>query len=61
MNRGVGGKSRFSLVNFLSHSAEIFPKRESFGVTLLSVMEKVPIRKGGEIIKVFCRKTFVSQ
>ena len=45
----------------LSHSAENFPRRESFGVPLFLGIEKVSIRKGGERIKVFCQKIFVSQ
>ena len=53
-----GGESCFSPENFLSHSAENFPRRESFGVPLTLGIEKVSIRKGGERIKVFCQKKF---
>ena len=55
------GESRFSPENLLSHSAENFPSRESFGVPLFLSIEKVSIRKGEERIKVFCQKIFVSQ
>ena len=48
MNRGVGGKSRFSLVNFLSHSAEKFRRKKSFGVSLFSGVENFGLEKAGE-------------
>ena len=55
------GESGFSPENLLSHSAEKRPRRESFGVPLFLGIEKVLIRKGGERIKVFCQKNFVSE
>ena len=41
------GESRFSPEILLSHSAEKFPRRESFGVPSFLGIEKVSIRKGG--------------
>ena len=60
--RGVwgGGVSRFSVENFLSHSAENFRRGEPFSVSLISGTEKVWIREGSSI-KIFRRKFFVSQ
>ena len=59
--RGRGeGVSRFSVENFLSHSAENLSRGESFSVSLISGIEKVWIRGGGSI-KIFRRKFFVSQ
>ena len=43
--RGGGGVSRFSIENFLSHSAENL-RRESFTVALISGAEDVWIRGG---------------
>ena len=54
-----GGVSRYSIENFLSHSAEDFRRGESFSVSLISGMEIVWIRgRGGEYqdfpSKIFC-------
>ena len=38
---GRGGDSRISLEKFLSHSVEIFPRRESFGASLNSSIGNV--------------------
>ena len=42
-----GGVSRFSVENFLSHSAENLSRGEFFSVSLISGIEKVWIRGGG--------------
>ena len=63
MDKGGGGTSRFSVEKCVSHSAEIFRLRggggESIIVAIILSKEKVSIRGGG--IKIFSRKTFVSQ
>ena len=46
--RGRGGVSRFSIENILSHSAEKFRRGGFFSVSLISGIEKVWIRGGGE-------------
>ena len=56
----MGRESRCSPENLLSHIAENFPRRESFGFPLFPGTEKLSIRKGGERIKAFCRKILVS-
>ena len=58
---GKWGESRSSPESLLSHSAENFPRRESFDVPLFPGTEKVSIRKGGEKIKLLCQKLVVSQ
>ena len=55
-----GGVSRFSVKSFLSHSAKEFRREESFSVSLISGIEKVWIRGGGDSIKCFSRKLIVS-
>ena len=47
MNRGVGGKSRFSLETLLSDSAEKFRRKKSFGVSLFSGVENFGLEKAG--------------
>ena len=57
-----GGLSRFSVKNYLSHSAEKFRGwGESFSVSFISGIDKVWIRGGGGSIKIFRPKLFVSQ
>ena len=57
-----GGVSRFSVENYLSDSAEKFLRRgESFSVSLISGIDNVWIRLGGDCIKFFRPKFFVSQ
>ena len=46
MDKRWGGVSRFSVGNFLSHSAKNFRRGESFSVSLISRIEKVWIRRG---------------
>ena len=54
-----GGESRFSPESFLSHSAENFPRRESFGVTLFLGIEKVSIRiNPGKLSASQCRNIY---
>ena len=52
--------SRFSVENFLPHSAEKYPRMKSFGVSLISGIEKAWIRKCGEtqgcLSKIFVSK-----
>ena len=55
MGGGGGGVSRFSVGNFLSHSAENFRRGEPFSVSLISGTEKVWIRGGRGSIKIFRR------
>ena len=55
---GGGGVSRFSVGNFLSHSAENFRRGGSFSVSLISDIEKVWIRGEGGSIKIFRRIFF---
>ena len=47
MDKRGGGVSKFSVGNFLSHSAENFRRGEPFSVSLISGTEKVRIRGGG--------------
>ena len=42
---GGGGTIKIFCQNFLSHIAEIFPRSESFSVSLLQGIEKVWIRE----------------
>ena len=58
MDKRGGGVSRFSIENFLSHSAENFRRGGggSFSVSLISGIEKVWIRGGG-IITIFRRSS----
>ena len=58
---GGGGTIKIFCQNFLSHIAEIFPRSESFSVSLLQGIEKVWIRdkRGGGSIR-FSRRTFLS-
>ena len=58
--RGRGeGVSRFSVENFLSHSAESSSRGESFSVSLTSGIEKFYASEG--YVTIFCRFFFVSQ
>ena len=56
----MGGVPRFSVEIFLPHSDEKFRRGEPFSLSLFSGIEKVCVR-GGESIKIFRRKFFVSQ
>ena len=58
MDKRGEGASRFSVEIFLSHSAENFRRGESLSVSIISGIEKVCIRGGGEYqdfpSKIFC-------
>ena len=56
----VGGLSRFSVENFLSHRAENFRRWESFSVSLISGTEIVWIRGGGGGVSRFSVEKFLS-
>ena len=55
----MGVVSRCSVENFLSHSAENFPRGELSSVSLFSGIEKNSI--GGREYQIFRGKIFVSQ
>ena len=53
------GVSKFSVENFLSHSAENLSRGESFSVSLISGIEKFYASEG--YVMIFCRFFLVSQ
>ncbi len=59
MDKKGGGRSRFSVENFLSHSVEISVGGESFGVSLTSVIEKKVDERGGGVSR-FSVEKFLS-
>ena len=59
--REGGGVSRFSIENFLSHTAENFRRGESFSVSLISGIEKFYASEGYVTIFDFLSNFFVSQ
>ena len=67
MDKRGGGVSRFSIEIFLFHSAENFPRGESFSVSLISGIEKVCIGRGeyqdlpSKIICLTVPKNFVGE
>ena len=46
--KGGGGKSRFSLETFLSHSSENFPRRNLLVFHYFRVWKKFGLERGGE-------------
>ena len=58
MDKKGGGVSRFSVENFLSHSAENFRRGESFSVSLISGIEKFHASEGYVTIFDFLSKFF---
>ena len=60
MDKRGGGVSRFSVENFLSHSAEKVRRGESFSVSLISGIEKFYASEGYVTIFDFSVEIFFS-